>query len=127
MKIIGIVGKKRSGKDTVADYLVQNYGYIKLSFASPLKEIIKTLFDFDDEQINGNEKEIIDDYWNITPRRAMEYIGTNVFRKNISELIPNIGENFWSDILYNKCKKISEKNNDVKIVISDVRFIPLKI
>lgn len=35
--LIGIAGRKRSGKDTLADYLVDLYGYRKRAFAEPLK------------------------------------------------------------------------------------------
>jgi dephospho-CoA kinase len=39
MKIlIGLTGKKQSGKSTVADYLVQHFQFTELSFAKPLKE-----------------------------------------------------------------------------------------
>jgi hypothetical protein len=37
--IIGLAGKKQSGKDTVADYLVEQYGYIKLGFADAVKHM----------------------------------------------------------------------------------------
>ena len=34
--IIGISGFQSSGKDTIADYLVKEHGFVKLSFASAL-------------------------------------------------------------------------------------------
>lgn len=34
---IALTGHAQSGKDTVADYLVEKYGYTKQSFAGPLK------------------------------------------------------------------------------------------
>ena len=42
--LIGLVGRKRHGKDTVADYLTQKYNFTKDSFASPLKKTLKELF-----------------------------------------------------------------------------------
>jgi len=36
IRLIGIGGKLRSGKDTVADYLVENYGWVKLGMSDPL-------------------------------------------------------------------------------------------
>ena len=37
--VIGICGLKYAGKDTVADYLVENHKFIKLSFAGELKKL----------------------------------------------------------------------------------------
>lgn len=38
--IIALSGWKRSGKDTVAEYLIQNYGAQRIAFADPLKESV---------------------------------------------------------------------------------------
>ena len=38
--IIGICGFKSSGKDTLAEFLIKDYGFKKLSFASALKDIV---------------------------------------------------------------------------------------
>ena len=40
--IILLVGKPSSGKDTFAQYLVDKYGFIRLSFADKLKEEVST-------------------------------------------------------------------------------------
>lgn len=52
--IIGIVGKAGSGKDTVATYLVDNYGFKHLSLAEPIKDFSKKLFNFSNEQLWGS-------------------------------------------------------------------------
>lgn len=36
---IALMGPARSGKDSVADYLVATYGYTKLGFADPVKDV----------------------------------------------------------------------------------------
>lgn len=38
MQNIGIVGRKRSGKDTAAAALVEKLGYVRHGFADPLKD-----------------------------------------------------------------------------------------
>src|SRR5690606_14272906 len=37
--LIGLSGKKRAGKDTVAAYLVEKYGFSRVAFADPLREV----------------------------------------------------------------------------------------
>jgi len=38
--IIGLSGYARSGKDTVAQYLVEHYGYERIAFADPIKNLL---------------------------------------------------------------------------------------
>lgn len=35
--LIGLVGRKRSGKDTAAKFLIEDHGYVRYAFADPLK------------------------------------------------------------------------------------------
>ena len=44
--IVGFIGASGSGKDTASDYLVNNYGFKKMSFADPLKKMVNTLLPF---------------------------------------------------------------------------------
>jgi hypothetical protein len=120
--IIGITGRKFHGKDTLADYLVKQHGYIKLSFAQPLKEICKTIFGFTNSQVNGDLKETIDFRWDVTPRKVMQFIGTELFRDNIGRLLPDIGENLWARCVIEKIKSLLLVDPSSKFVISDVRF-----
>lgn len=121
-KIIGISGSAGSGKDTIGDYLVKNYGWEKMSFASALKDITSILFGWDRVMLAGETpenrklREEKDEYWSkvfndtITPRRMLQILGTNILRHHL-------GENIWVDVL--KRKLI---NSDKNVVITDVRF-----
>ena len=64
IQLIGICGNKFNGKDTIADYLVKNYGYTKISLSDSLKHALQEIFCFSDEQLWGSQKEIIDVFWN---------------------------------------------------------------
>jgi dephospho-CoA kinase len=121
-KIIGITGKKYSGKDTIGEYLINKYGYIRIGFADALKDICALIFGFNKEQLYGDKKEIIDNFWGITPRKAFQEIGTKIFRKNMDEVIPDIGENLWVIVVEKKIKDMMEKNPESKFVITDLRF-----
>lgn len=120
--IIGLCGLQGSGKDTVADYLVKNLNFTKMSFADPVKSITSIIFDWDRKLLEGDTcqsrefREKKDEWWsqtlneNITPRKMLQYIGTDLFRHNFNSDI-------WVKILE---KKIL--NNKSNIVISDCRF-----
>lgn len=113
---IGILGKKRSGKDTIADYL-SKYGYQKDAMANPLKEVSRIMFDFNDQQLYGDQKEVKDEFWNITPREVLQFLGTEIVQYKFQELLPGIGRKFWVKLFLKKYQ-----GKKVKIVVSDIRF-----
>ena len=122
MKIIGLSGRAGSGKDTVANYLVKNYGYTKLSFGNVLKDVVACIFGWPRELLEGDTKESRefrnkeDKWWSehlkfkITPRIALQKIGTDVFRMHFHQDI-------WLLILKRQITKLD------KIVVTDIRFI----
>jgi len=50
---IGLVGWMRSGKDSVADWLIEHYGYRKLGFATALKAEVARGVGCRPEELNG--------------------------------------------------------------------------
>ena len=118
MVVIGIIGEKRHGKDTIANYLVKKYSFEKKTLAGPLKEICRILFGFNNEQLYGNLKEDIDEYWNVSPRKMYQFIGTDLFRKQFTKICPQIKDRFWIEIV--KKQIIDSTANN--IVLSDIRF-----
>ena len=119
--IIGICGKKRSGKDTIADILVNNYNFIKYAYADPIKDIIKIIFKWDDKRIE--DKETIDPYWGISPRQALQNIGTELFQFELGKQVPlfndTIGRNIWVKVFESWYSRLPKNTN---VVVSDVRF-----
>jgi len=113
MVIIGLIGKKNSGKDTFADQLCSIYDFEKYSFAKPLKKVCRELFLLDEKQVNDPIlKEKIDIRWNKSPRQLLQLIGTDIVRKYIDE-------NFW----IKHFNFYIDKNEHKNIIVSDVRFI----
>jgi hypothetical protein len=130
--IIAICGAKRSGKDVLAKYIVATRGFKKLSFAEPLKKAVRELFNFNDIQVGideenaiGNEKDIIDERWGISPRKALQFFGTEIMQHTIDELIPNTNRCFLADILLSRIPDATGEagNADNGYVISDMRFL----
>ncbi len=112
--IIGLGFRARSGKDTVANYLVNNYQFVQESFAFPLKEYIgRNICGFTDKQLWGSWKEIVDPEWGKTPRQMLQLIGTEAMRNTVHK-------DFWIIPMRRKLKE--HIKNGRNVVTSDLRF-----
>jgi len=121
-KIIGIVGFAGSGKSTVGEYLKQNLGFEQLSFAESLKDAVSSIFGWPRHMLEGDTpesrefREQKDEWWSkklnrdVTPRWALQYMGTDVIRDGLDD-------NIW---IFSVERKLSQ--TDKSIVITDVRF-----
>ena len=122
-KIISVSGFIGSGKDTIADYLVTEFGFKRLSFAGTLKDAVAAIFGWDRDLIDGTTKESrvwrdqVDQWWsdrlgipNLTPRYILQHIGTDVFRNHFHD-------EMWIASAENQIRH--SKDN---IVITDARF-----
>jgi hypothetical protein len=121
-RIIGITGKKYSGKDTLGSYFVNNYKYEQIAYADALKDAVKCIFDFDDEQLYGTKKEEVDEFWGKTPRQVLQFVGTDLFRNHTHELMPNIGKDIWVQVVKRKIMNKMKKDPNARFVITDARF-----
>lgn len=120
-QVIGICGLIGSGKDTVGEVLVNEYGFTKLSFAGTLKDVTAVLFDWDRDMLEGTtpetraQREVLDPFWSEkldrdwSPRIALQQMGTEVMRNHLHNDI-------WILTLENKIRKLD------KVVITDCRF-----
>ena len=121
-QIIGIVGFIGSGKDTVADYLVNFHRFKRESFANSLKDAVSQVFGWDRELLEGRTqesrewRETRDEWWtkrlkkDITPRYVLQYWGTEVIRKGFHD-------DMWVASLEHRL--LNTKND---VVITDCRF-----
>lgn len=51
MQFIGLAGRAGSGKDTIADYLVEKYGFVKFSFSDALYKEVQDAFGLSDQSL----------------------------------------------------------------------------
>jgi hypothetical protein len=121
--IIGVCGFIGSGKDTIADYLVNIHQFRKESFANTLKDAVAQVFGWNRDMLEGRTRqsrewrEQVDPWWakrldmpTLTPRWILQYWGTEVCRRAFHDDI-------WIAALENKLR-----NSQDDIVISDCRF-----
>jgi hypothetical protein len=115
--IIGLTGRKGSGKDTAAQVLIDE-GFAHLKFASTLKAMTATFLreqgnsdDHIERMVNGDLKEV-PSYQYIggrTPREFQQWLGTE-FGRNM------IGQDIWIACAMNQA------NMHKNVVFTDVRF-----
>ena len=122
--IIGLCGLIGSGKNTAAEYLMKEYGFISVSFAETLKDAAACIFGWDRDMLEGSTKEareareVKDKWWSerlgfdVSPRYMLQFMGTEVMRDNLH---PEI----WALATE---KRILDFDGPADFVISDVRF-----
>ena len=120
-KIIAICGLMRSGKDTIANYLSEKYGYQNVKIAETLKKMMGLLFGISSDQLEGDSKDVTDPHWGITPRSALQFFGTEVMQIEVQRLLPDIGRTFWISSFVKNLHKTSPQSP--LYVISDMRFV----
>ena len=121
--IIGVVGLIGSGKDTVAEYIGENYGFEHESFAATLKDAVAAVFGWERSMLEGKTtharaaRETVDEWWaerlgmpDLTPRWVLQYWGTDLCRNHFHTDI-------WVAALEHKVHM-----STADIVISDCRF-----
>ena len=119
--IIGVTGRARSGKDTVGEYLINNYGFKRLAFADSLKNACESVFGFSHDQLYGDSKEKVDEYWKHTPREIFQKVGTELFRIELPKQCSHIGDDIWIRSVDRKIQNL-KKAGCKRVVITDMRF-----
>lgn len=116
--LIGLSGYARTGKDTAAEYLVDNFGFTRLSFADPMRKALLML----DPMVScegtlmpltvAHEIHGWEELKSVAPevRGLLQRLGTEVGRNMF-------GKNFWVD------QAMKEARQYEKVVFTDVRFI----
>jgi len=122
-KIIAISGRKGNGKDTLGEYFVKKHGYKRIAFADALKDACKCIFGFSDEQLYGELKEVDDEFWKTSPRIILQYVGTNLFREQLFQIMPWLEKDIWVNVVKKKILDEWKIDPSICFVITDVRFI----
>lgn len=132
--IIGLTGRKRSGKSTAARYLVEDHGFTELSFAEPLKRMalaVDPIIGFRSTP-DGGQRVYLSDVvheigWECAKdeypevRRFLQRLGTEGVRDHI-------GQDTWVNLAELEIIRVIRENTkaggvaQANIVFADVRF-----
>lgn len=106
MRLIGIAGPARAGKDTLASYLLDNLSddWSRSSFADPLKDMLRAI----GVDCSDDKKAVVSDDYGVTPRHMMQTLGTEWGRHMIDGDI-------W-------VKAFARLNAGKCVIVPDVRF-----
>ena len=107
-RLVGIVGKFNSGKDTIAKAL-EAKGYDRRAFADPLKLFVHELFGIPREILWGPSENRTGEV-----RQMLQQLGTDYARK----FRPNI----WVDKTA-EAIELSRRSDSVGVIVPDVRFL----
>jgi hypothetical protein len=107
MKVIGVAGQMRNGKDEISDYVAPKLGWGRGAFAKSVKQVFMDTFDVTWEFIEEwKVKKEIPPGFDMPMRQSLQFIGDG-FRK--------IQSNIWLELFFRKAK--------TPTVVSDVRYI----
>lgn len=118
--LIGLHGKPRSGKDTLANYLIKKYSLLRYGPSVPVKNTAAAMFDvprhyFDDDKM----KDQVDPFWKITYRQMAQKVGKESSRDVF-------GDDIWLRHVQKLLIHIADSPPDVDqysgIILADIRY-----
>lgn len=125
--VVGVCGYKGHGKSSIAKILCDDFGFVELTFASILKDVVSQMFQWDRKKLDGlteedrKWKETIDEWWSVrleipdlSPRWVLQNFGTEVVRNHFH---PEMWLASLERMILNMPTEIG------KIVISDCRLL----
>ena len=117
MRLVALCGRKRSGKDTIAEYLVSRYNYVHVKLATPLKGAVCTLFGLAPETVEDESKDVVHPGLGVTPRQVMQVMGTEVRDALVAKLGLPV------DMLARRVMESVDPTSVQNVVVSDMRFV----
>lgn len=134
--MIGIIGKKGSGKSTVAQFLQTHHNAKIYSLSSPIKQIAQ-IFGFSHQSLFGHQSDKeAPTKMGISAREFLQKFGTEFGREIFPQLFPGFKldyQNIWIQLFHNEYKNQTQNKNPNKsyqknaskpplFVIDDIRF-----
>ncbi|WNO26044.1 deoxynucleoside monophosphate kinase [Arthrobacter phage Wildwest] len=127
--LIGLIGKKRTGKDTFADKLVRDHGYTRVALADPLRDAAYRLnpimgtFPLLDEGVTRVREWRLQDVIDVLGwEKAKDYCPeVRIMLQRLgTEAIRTIDDRFWIRAAFEKIDALRADGKPV--VVTDVRY-----
>jgi hypothetical protein len=117
MIVIGFAGRAGSGKTAAAQHLTTRRAFIRVRFADPLKSMLREGFGLDVRELDGDLKgEPCAALGGVTPRRAMQTLGTEWGRQMVH---PDLWTMAWQGAVGRMRHAFGD---GLCVVADDVRF-----
>lgn len=121
MQIVGLSGYARSGKDEAAKVLVEEFGFVRISFADKLRDFLYALNPIIEMGVNNEY---------IRLREVIDHFGWDGYKdtpyvSEIRPLLQRLGTEAGRDVLWDSIwidAAFASLDNDGKYVIADARF-----
>jgi hypothetical protein len=104
MNVIGLSGRAGAGKDTAADILIKQFGFVKISLADEMKRICARIYGWGQDRLWGpsERRNLPDpDLGGLTARKALQHLGTEWGRA--------MYENTWVNLALHYTRVVLEK------------------
>ena len=112
-KLIGIHGKPRAGKDTLAHFFI-NFGYLRYGPGDPVKQATAAMFNVDIDNLYQDDlKDTTDPFWQISYREMMQKVGKESSRDVF-------GEDFWMRHIERKLQLLPDYVPG--LILPDIRY-----
>jgi adenylate kinase family enzyme len=112
--LIAFAGPAGAGKSYASRLLADRYGYLKLSFADPLRQMLSCLTDVED-RYNERKHELRPELCNKSVRFALQTLGTEWGREHM-------GFNIWVEQMRYRVNRYRSLQSQTLITIDDLRF-----
>jgi len=108
MKVIGLVGYPRTGKDAIAQKLVEDHGFVRLAFGDSVKRLLLATDPSYNDNIDVLEK-----------RKANGTYETREKIQNLGQVLRNFDEDFWVNTVR---EEFMDLPDDSSVIITDIRY-----
>lgn len=118
--LIGLTGRKRSGKDTLAGFLVRDHGFVRVAFADPLKDAALAVNPIVDTDVDGHPVRLQEAVSDLGWEEAKEIREVRRTLQELGVAIRAIDDSFWVDAAMREVARLRAQG--IPVVITDVRF-----